>query len=137
MAIALVLAAVQLLATTRPKVQQWAKANGFTILGMSSYLLRPTPFFFNLSFHAVYRVELLDQDGRQRVAWVRACLFGNHVAVKWNGTDRASVSWALIVTCLAGGLASIIVGLVSAAFLIAVGAALLASGILLLWRYKL
>jgi hypothetical protein len=78
---------------SRSVLDQWADENGFEILHSEYRHMRLGPFFWTSSKgQTVYYVHVRDQQGRERMGWVRCGgwflgLMSNKAEVRWD--DKA------------------------------------------------
>jgi hypothetical protein len=56
---------------SRSFVEKWAEEKGYQLLQAESRLFRRGPFFWSGKGQMIYRVAVLDEQGREREGWVR------------------------------------------------------------------
>jgi hypothetical protein len=78
---------------SRSFVERWAEKKGYQLLQAEMRLFRRGPFFWSSKGQTVYRVAVLDEQGRERGGWVRCghWILGmavEHVEASWDTTEH-------------------------------------------------
>ncbi len=84
---------VMIVSRARGILERWAEAAGLRIESSQVRWIRRGPFFFRTSrAQIVFRIEVIEPDGRMRAGWARvggalSGVLSDDVSVMWDGAE--------------------------------------------------